>query len=95
MTMLLALATAFSLFTLVFLATQAQHIQDIVTYQTGADFSAQLFALQSALSTHITLPPSLPLVLVALAAIYLIALLVMVRVVAQPAMRQKLRLDEA
>ena len=42
MSMLLALATAFTLFTLVFSATQEQHIQDIVTYSTGADFSAQL-----------------------------------------------------
>ena len=41
-TMLIALATAFALFTLVFLATQSQHIQEIVTYQTGADFSARL-----------------------------------------------------
>lgn len=39
MTMLLALSTAFTLFTLVYIATQAQHIQDIVTYQAGADFS--------------------------------------------------------
>ncbi|MFL5626140.1 MAG: FtsX-like permease family protein [Ktedonobacteraceae bacterium] len=41
-TLLLALAIAFALFTLVYSATQAQHIQEIVTYQTGADFSAQL-----------------------------------------------------
>ena len=40
--MLLALATAFTLFSLVFSATQEQHIQDIVSYSTGADFSAQL-----------------------------------------------------
>jgi hypothetical protein len=42
MTLLLALATAFTLFTLVHSATQAQHIQDIANYETGADFSAQL-----------------------------------------------------
>jgi ABC-type antimicrobial peptide transport system permease subunit len=42
MIMLFALATSFALFTLVFLTTEAQHIQEIVTYQTGADFSAQL-----------------------------------------------------
>jgi hypothetical protein len=42
MIMLFALATSFALFTLVFLTTQAEHIQEIVTYQTGADFSAQL-----------------------------------------------------
>jgi len=39
MTMLLAFAIAFALFTLVFTATQTQHIQDISTYLTGADFS--------------------------------------------------------
>ncbi len=42
MIMLFALATSFALFTLVFLTTQTEHIQEIVTYQTGADFSAQL-----------------------------------------------------
>jgi len=42
MTMLLALATAFGLFTLIYNATQAQHIQDVATYQTGADFSGEL-----------------------------------------------------
>jgi hypothetical protein len=42
MLLLLALATAFASFALIFTATQSQHIQDIVTYQTGADFSAQL-----------------------------------------------------
>lgn len=47
MIMLVALATAFALFTLVFLATQAEHIQEIVYYQTGADFSADLLATKS------------------------------------------------
>ncbi|MBA2391636.1 MAG: ABC transporter permease, partial [Ktedonobacteraceae bacterium] len=42
MTMLLALSIAFTLFTLVYMATQAQHIQDIVTYQAGADFSGDI-----------------------------------------------------
>ena len=42
MTMLLALAVAFALFTLVFTATQAQHIQDVSTYLTGADFSGSI-----------------------------------------------------
>src|SRR5258708_901457 len=42
MIMLFALAISFALFTLVFLTTQDEHIQEIVTYQTGADFSAQL-----------------------------------------------------
>lgn len=42
MTMLLALAIAFALFTLTYTATQAQHIQDVTTYQVGADFSGEL-----------------------------------------------------
>lgn len=42
MTMLLAIATSFTLFTLVYTATEAQHIQDIATYQIGADFSGGL-----------------------------------------------------
>jgi hypothetical protein len=44
LTMLLALAITFTLFTLVYNATEVQHIQDIVAYQTGADFSAQLIS---------------------------------------------------
>lgn len=44
MTMLLALSTAFALFTLVYTGTQAQHIQDLTTYQVGADFSGELNA---------------------------------------------------
>ncbi len=47
MTMLLALAIAFALFTLVFRATQAQHIGDITTYLTGADFSGSPATLNS------------------------------------------------
>ncbi len=47
MTMLLALATAFALFTLLYTATEAQHIQDVVTYQTGADFSATINSYSS------------------------------------------------
>ena len=42
MTMLLALATAFALFTLIFSATESQHIQDIVSYQAAADFSGDV-----------------------------------------------------
>jgi hypothetical protein len=42
MTMLLALATAFTIFTLVFNATQAQRVQDVANYQTGADFSGTI-----------------------------------------------------
>ncbi|GCE23294.1 hypothetical protein KDK_70940 [Dictyobacter kobayashii] len=44
MTLLLALATAFALFTLVYTATQAQHIQDISIYQVGADMSGENYA---------------------------------------------------
>lgn len=42
LTTLLALAVSFALFTLVYNATEAQHIQEIVNYETGADFSAGL-----------------------------------------------------
>ncbi|WP_201364062.1 FtsX-like permease family protein [Dictyobacter formicarum] len=44
MTLLLALATAFALFTLVYMATQAQHIQDISIYQVGADISGETYS---------------------------------------------------
>lgn len=40
--LLLTLTTAFMIFSLVFSASQAQHIVDVVNYQVGADFSAQL-----------------------------------------------------
>jgi ABC-type antimicrobial peptide transport system permease subunit len=42
MTLLLSLATMFVLFTLLYNATQNQHILDITNYQTGADFSVFL-----------------------------------------------------
>lgn len=42
MTMLLALATAFALFTLIYSASESYHIQQIATYMTGADFSGRL-----------------------------------------------------
>lgn len=42
MTMLLALASAFAIFTLVFTASQAQRVQDVAAYQTGADFSGTI-----------------------------------------------------
>ena len=42
MALLLGLATAFALFTLVFTATQAQYIQNLAGYQAGADFSGAL-----------------------------------------------------
>ncbi len=42
MTMLLALATAFAIFTLVFSASQIQYSRDIAAYETGADFSGDI-----------------------------------------------------
>ena len=39
MTLLLALATAFTLFTLVYSASQAQRLIDVSAFQTGADFT--------------------------------------------------------
>jgi ABC-type antimicrobial peptide transport system permease subunit len=42
MILLLALTTAFAIFTLVFAASQTQRAQDIATYQAGADFSGQI-----------------------------------------------------
>lgn len=42
MTLLLALATAFTIFTLVFNATQAQRVQDVADYQAMADFSGSV-----------------------------------------------------
>jgi ABC-type lipoprotein release transport system permease subunit len=42
MTLLLALATAFAIFTLVFTASQQQRIVDVSGYQGGADFSGSL-----------------------------------------------------
>ncbi len=42
MTLLLAFTTAFAIFSLVFLSTQAQRVQDVAAYQSGADFSGSL-----------------------------------------------------
>lgn len=42
MTLLLALATAFTIFTLIFNATQAQRVQDVADYQAMADFSGSV-----------------------------------------------------
>ena len=42
MALLLGLAMAFAIFTLVFSASQAQRAQDIASYQAGADFSGTL-----------------------------------------------------
>jgi hypothetical protein len=54
----------------------------------------QFFALQSALSTQLVVPPSLPLMLLVLAGIYALALTMMVRVVSRPAPGQALRLNQ-
>src|SRR3989440_2756323 len=62
MALLLALATAFTLFTFVYSATAGQHIQDIANYQTGADFSAHLLlpgsssTLPQVISRYSTIP---------------------------------------
>lgn len=45
MTLLLGLATAFALFSLVFLASQGQRAQDLATYQAVSDFSGYTSAL--------------------------------------------------
>ena len=42
MTMLLAFAIAFALFTLIFNASQSQRILDVANYEVGADFSGQI-----------------------------------------------------
>ena len=42
MTLLLALTTAFAVFTLVFTASQSQRILDVAAYQGGADFSGTI-----------------------------------------------------
>jgi putative ABC transport system permease protein len=50
LTLLLALATAFAIFTLIFTASQTQRIIDVATYQSGADFSG---TIQNSVSTHL------------------------------------------
>ncbi|MFL5624313.1 MAG: FtsX-like permease family protein [Ktedonobacteraceae bacterium] len=42
MTLLLALTTAFAVFTLIFIASQSQRVQDVAVYQSGADFSGTI-----------------------------------------------------
>ncbi|MDQ6662631.1 MAG: hypothetical protein M3Z24_16905, partial [Chloroflexota bacterium] len=63
LTTLLALAITFTLFTLVYNATEAQHIQEIVEYETGADFSAGLFSNGAPLSQVLNQYQSIPGVL--------------------------------
>jgi hypothetical protein len=55
---------------------------------------SQLFALQSALATQLVIPTTLPLVLLAIGVIFALALLLMMRVISQPALSQTLRLNE-
>lgn len=50
MTLLLALATAFTIFTLIFTASQSQRIPDVASYQSGADFSG---TIQNSTFTHL------------------------------------------
>lgn len=56
--MLLAFATAFIIFALVFNASQAQRLQDAVSYQVGSDFSGDISYLSSIVpsSAFINLP---------------------------------------
>ncbi|GHO44858.1 FtsX-like permease family protein [Ktedonospora formicarum] len=54
MTMLLSLATAFAIFTLVFTATQSQRTHDLAEYQAGADFSGTLPAVSTISKTPLT-----------------------------------------
>lgn len=42
MTLLLTLATVFTLFAIIYASSQAQRIQDVANYQAGADFSGKL-----------------------------------------------------
>jgi len=42
MALLLALASAFAIFSLIFTASQAQRIRDVAAYQVGADFSGSI-----------------------------------------------------
>lgn len=56
MALLLGLATAFALFTLVFSASQSQRAQDLAAYEAGADFSGYLSAsVQSSTSGSSTM----------------------------------------
>lgn len=56
MIMLLTFAVAFALFTLVFNATQAQHIRDVSTYLTGADFSGSIPVNSESSTSKVTAP---------------------------------------
>jgi hypothetical protein len=56
--------------------------------------SDQFYALQTTFPTHIVLPASLLLALLAVVGIYGVALTMMVRMVSQPSLNQTLRLNE-
>jgi hypothetical protein len=51
MTLLLALATGFTMFTLIFSASQTQRLADVAAYRAGADFSGTLPAGTSSTAT--------------------------------------------
>jgi hypothetical protein len=55
--------------------------------------STQFFALQSALTIRIVVPPSLPLILLRFAAILITTIAIMMRVVSRPALDRALRLE--
>lgn len=68
----------------------------VLTFTTGNSTlsNQQFFALQTALATQIVVPPSLPLLLIALMGICGLALMVMMWVTSQVVLGQVLRLNE-
>ncbi|HEX4715041.1 MAG TPA: FtsX-like permease family protein, partial [Ktedonobacteraceae bacterium] len=74
-------------------------VQAVIPTLTLTDFntsvsSNQFYTLQTTFPTQIVLPSSLLLVLLALVAIYGVALTMMVRIVSRPSLSQTLRLNE-
>jgi hypothetical protein len=74
-------------------------VQTVIPALTLTDFntsvsSNQFYTLQTTFPTQIVLPSSLLLVLLALVAIYGVALTMMVRIVSRPSLSQTLRLNE-
>ncbi len=55
MTLLLSLTTAFSVFTLLFTASQVQHVADVAAYIAGADFSGTIIDSQTTPTEQIAL----------------------------------------
>jgi ABC-type antimicrobial peptide transport system permease subunit len=56
--------------------------------------NARFFALQSTLAAQLVVPPTLPILVVAIIGVYVLALIMMVRVVSRPVLGQVLRLNE-